>query len=418
MSTGVSGLVPRHRPYVCAHCSGRDWYQLPAALEEVGLLDLFCTDFYSKKAFVRWMDSSKVLGRRAANGSIPEDKIRISWATVAMQQISSVLIRDIELRAKVPDDTLMKMLQRAAATRDANILTYEPWAVRRPAGGFSNGRRQVIFYCHPHVDTEDRIYAQDRAGFADFYNASHVTSSPWRQRTADAWRQADLVICASSFTKASLMDAGLPESRCVVVPYGTGRPTAGPVESSRSTVRTTASRGGLKLLFVGRNPLRKGLHHLLLAWENARKNPHDVLTIVCRERPASLSALAAKGGVRWKESVSEDELHCLYRESDALVVPSLCEGFGHVYLEAMAFGCPVVGTDHSVLADIGGEDAGVFRVEAGNIAQLAQLVTAASIDRMVFAAKRDQAARTPQQFSWENFRKGVGEAITGLESGR
>lgn len=405
------------RKYVCAHCSGRDWYQLPAALEEAGLLEMFCTDFYSKKTMGRWLGWSKARGRRAGEGSFPDEKVLISWSTVIMQRLASVLIRDEELRAKIPDDFLMSRLRRVAAVRDAHLLTYEPWAVHRPLGGFSNGRKQVVFHCHPHVDTEDRIYAQDRACFSDFYGSSHVTASPWRRRTADAWRQADLVICASSFSKASLMAAGLPEGRCIVVPYGTGRPAAGAAEQKGGHMRTAAPQSGLKLLFVGRNPLRKGLHHLLLAWTNARKNPDDLLTIICRERPASLSVLAEKGGVRWKESVSEEELHSLYRESDALVVPSLCEGFGHVYLEAMSFGCPVVGTNHSVLADIGGEDAGVFLVEAGNISQLTQLITTASGNRMVFGAKRDQAASTPRQFSWGAFRKGVGAAISGLDSG-
>jgi glycosyltransferase involved in cell wall biosynthesis len=169
-------------------------------------------------------------------------------------------------------------------------------------------------------------------------------------------------------------------------------------------------------LFVGRNPLRKGLHHLLLAWKHARRNPEDLLTIVCREKPAGLLALAREGGVRWKESVSEAELHDLYAESDALVVPSLCEGFGHVYLEAMSFGCPVVGTDHSILADIGGEESGVFQVQAGDVSQLAKLISAASANRMVFGARRENAARQPQRFSWQAFRQGVGDAVRALES--
>jgi glycosyltransferase involved in cell wall biosynthesis len=403
--------------YVCAHCSGRDWYQLPAALEEAGLLEVFCTDFYSTKRNAAWFGSAKARGRRAVGGSFPDSKVKISWATVAMQQLSRMLIRDDELRAKVPDDVLMRMLSRVAAARGANILTYEPWTVKRPAGGFPGGRRQVVFHCHPHVDTEDRIYAQDRAGYSDFYRSSHVTLSPWRRRTADAWKQADLVICASSFSKASLMAAGLPERKCAVVPYGTGRPSEKAQTSTHVASEDFCGRGGLKLLFVGRNPLRKGLHHLLLAWKAANRKPGDKLTIVCREKTPELAGLSSQRGVEWRDSVSEDELHRLYRESDALVVPSLCEGFGHVYLEAMSFGCPVVGTDHSVLADIGGGEAGVFRVAPGNVAQLAELISAASSDPSVFASKREQAALQPRRFSWEAFRRGVATAIKELEPG-
>jgi glycosyltransferase involved in cell wall biosynthesis len=174
----------------------------------------------------------------------------------------------------------------------------------------------------------------------------------------------------------------------------------------------------LQLLFVGRNPLRKGLHHLLLAWSKARRKPEDVLTIVCKERPEKLSVLAASvGGVKWFDRVSGDELSRLYSSANALVVPSLCEGFGHVYLEAMSHGCPVVGTRHSVLPDIGGEEQGVFLVDVGNVQQLAELISTATATNSLFGSRRAAAAEQPKRFCWKGFRQGVISALRDLESG-
>jgi glycosyltransferase involved in cell wall biosynthesis len=433
------------RGYVFAQCSGRDSYQLPVALQERRLLEVFCTDFYLKDALTSWVRSPAARARKEASGLLPDHKVKISWATVFWQQVSARCIHDKELRAYFPDSFLTRLLARTAAARDAHIMTYEPWAVSRPEGGFPGGRRQVIFHCHPHVVTEDKIYTEDRARFPEFYSTGHVTQSRWRQRTANAWRQADLVLCASSFSKQSLMAAGMEEEKIVVVPYGTSQPKAEVTnnglravgggerpearsqrsanggrmsvvgESLPATCKSRLATGSLRLLFVGRNPLRKGLHHLLLAWKNAARNPEDRLTIVCREKPAALLALAGAGsGVEWLNAVSNEELHRLYAEADALVVPSLCEGFGHVYLEAMAHGCPVVGTAHSVLPDIGGEEAGVFLVEAGDVDQLARLIGSCSANKEILESKRAAAGAQPARFKWENFRRQVGEAIETL----
>jgi glycosyltransferase involved in cell wall biosynthesis len=412
-------VLPKRR-YVFAQCSGRDRYQLPAALQEADMLEAFCTDFYLKDSFARWINSSAAKGRREVGGLLPDDKVLISWPTVFWQQVTSLLVKDKELRAYFPDSFLTRMVSRVAARRDAHIMTYEPWAVRRPAKGFPNGRLQILFHCHPHVEAEDRIYARDLEHYSEFYSDSHVTQSRWRQRTADAWRQADLVLCASSFTRDSLLAAGLPPGKCVVIPYGAD--SAEEMAESRDRQsgdgRRHSKAAGMRLLFVGRNPLRKGLHHLLLAWSKAQRRPEDLLTVVCKERPETLLALAeSAGGVKWVDRVSGEELNRLYADSDALVVPSLCEGFGHVYLEAMSHGCPVVGTRHSVLPDIGGEERGVFLVDVGNAEQLAALISAASTTDSLFGSRRVAAAGQPKRFRWSSFRQGVTDALAALESG-
>lgn len=292
---------------------------------------------------------------------------------------------------------------RAAKKGGFHILTYEPYAVRRPGGGFPHGRKQILFYFHPHVDREDAIYAEDQRRFPEFYQDLKVTESPHRKRTVDAWKQADLILCASSFTRESLVAAGMPAEMCRVVPYGIKPP---------SEVSAANRKGPLKLLFVGRNPLRKGLHHLLLAWKEAKKREGDRLTVICAAPERAVRELAAaQADVVWKDSVSGEELTRLYRESDALVVPSLCEGFGHVYLEAMGHGCAVVGTKHSALPDLGGEGEGVFLVLAGEPGKLAELISKASAHPELFRSKSEAARRRVEEFTWEKFREGVKTAV-------
>ena len=51
-------------------------------------------------------------------------------------------------------------------------------------------------------------------------------------------------------------------------------------------------------------------------------------------------------------------------------MPSLVEGFGQVYLEALAQGCPVLGTSNTGLPDLGDEVDGIFVTPPGRVEEL------------------------------------------------
>lgn len=424
--------MSEQRNFVCGFYGARDGYELPVALAEAGLLEVLLTDFYGHGGLLAKSGLARAVREHV---DLPVGKVRGSLSLTLVRRLCGKVFSDPEQRNLWPDRLLSKRIARQAARQNAHIFTYEPYAVARPVRGFPDGRKQVVFYYHPHVDTEDAVYREDEKRWPKFHEQSALLASPWRRRTADAWKHADLVLCASSFTKQSLVAAGMEERRIAVVPYGTAQPKA-EVTSNESLVtgggKRPEARGqspeveeslpatsdsppatkSLRLLFVGRGPLRKGLHHLLMAWKAANKRPGDLLTIVCAAKPLEMQGLVeGRDDVRWLDSLSGDELAQLYRESDALVVPSLCEGFGHVYLEAMGHGCAVVGTRNSALPDIGDEKQGVFTVGVGDVDDLARLISDASSDPSMFRNVSEAAQRRASEFTWERFRQGIVEAI-------
>jgi len=389
--------------FVCGFYGARDSYEIPVALQEAGLLSILLTDYYGENLWLKKL--GLVRAERYHPKLDPHKVCGSAWLTVA-KKLSERLFGDPELQNHLPDLWLSAQIGKTAARKKAHIFTYEPYAVPRPEGGFSHCRKQILFHCHPHVECEDRIFTEDQKKYPEFYHESKVNESPYRRRTADAWRQADMILCASFFTRATLVAAGMPPDRCRVVPYGNH--TRGIKEEVRRT-------GPLKHLFVGRNPLRKGLHHLLLGWCEAKKRNGDRLTIVSAASERGLRNLAAgQDDVVWKDSVSREELGALYQEADALVVPSLCEGFGHVYLEAMGYGCAVVGTRNSALPDLGGEEDGVFQLAVGQPAKLAELIGRASAEPEIFRSRSKRAQRRSQEFTWEKFRVGIKGAVGSL----
>jgi hypothetical protein len=215
--------MSEQRKFVCGFYGARDGYELPVALHEAGWLEVLLTDFYGSSGLLAKSGLARAVREHE---KLPAEKVRGSLGLAMARRVCGKVFSDPEQRNLWPDALLSGRIMREAAQRNAHIFTFEPYAVPRPTGGFPDGRKQVVFYYHPHVDTEDAIYRDDEKRWPKFHEQSGLLDSPWRRRTADAWKHADLVLCASSFTKQSLIAAGMEERRIAVVPYGTAQPRA------------------------------------------------------------------------------------------------------------------------------------------------------------------------------------------------
>ena len=66
-----------------------------------------------------------------------------------------------------------------------------------------------------------------------------------------------------------------------------------------------------------------------------------------------ISELVAKGyPISWKGAVTQETVRCAYRECDAVLFPSLYEGFGLPVVEAMSFRKPVICTPYGALSEV------------------------------------------------------------------
>jgi glycosyltransferase involved in cell wall biosynthesis len=92
-------------------------------------------------------------------------------------------------------------------------------------------------------------------------------------------------------------------------------------------------------------------------------------------------------------------------------MPSLVEGFGQVYLEALAHGCPVLGTSNSGLPDLGSEADGIFLVSPGHVEELSEQLERLSqllpSDHKIRRAAHACAGR----FTWQAFRMRVRQKL-------
>jgi glycosyltransferase involved in cell wall biosynthesis len=162
----------------------------------------------------------------------------------------------------------------------------------------------------------------------------------------EEYEEADLIVVPSTFALNSFVDWGLDRTKLAVVPYGVSLDVF-------NTVQRQSSRG-FEVLFVGTLSVRKGARDLLEAFEaidHSQKRLTIVGTIADDIRSALWSRLTAPN-IRLLGVVPQISLKHVMGQSDALVLPSIEDGFGMVLSEALACGCPIVATTNTGARDL------------------------------------------------------------------
>jgi glycosyltransferase involved in cell wall biosynthesis len=161
-------------------------------------------------------------------------------------------------------------------------------------------------------------------------------------REEDEWYLADRIVCGSEFVIRGLAALDVELVKCRVVPYGIDLSRF----QSRNNYRDRLRNRKLKVLFVGEVGLRKGVPYLLEALRKIGSKGVEA-------RFAGEVVLNKKKLRRYAEeseflgAVPRVEMEKLYQWADVLVLPSICEGFGIVHIEAFANGVAVVATPNS-----------------------------------------------------------------------
>jgi phosphatidyl-myo-inositol dimannoside synthase len=237
----------------------------------------------------------------------------------------------------------------------------------------------------------------------------------WLRRAAV--EAADLVLCVSRHTRARVIGwAVIAPERVLVLPNAVADAF---VPGDGSALRAELGLEGKEvLLTVGRmDSLEryKGHDRVIAALPKLVAKGHDLVYVVVGQGDdqARLENLAQEAGVaectRFLGTVGSQLLAELYRMADLFVMPSTGEGFGIVFLEAMASGTPALGLDVAGASDpLGDGELGIL-VSEGEFA--------AAVDRLLSAPKRrphelSEAVRA--RFSREAFRIRVHAALDRL----
>ena len=111
----------------------------------------------------------------------------------------------------------------------------------------------------------------------------------------------------------------------------------------------------------------------------------------------------------------DKQLRSYYESCDIFVMPSYGEGFGVVFLEAMAFGKPVIGGNHGGIPEVVTEGMTGFLVEYGDVNTLTDRIVRLLTDEELRTQMSEASRRWVQQNStFDHFQKELSRLLTGI----
>jgi len=208
---------------------------------------------------------------------------------------------------------------------------------------------------------------------------------------------ADLIRTNSDLTSRSLIAAGVDAKKVESVPLGADLRGMGPFRPMRPDAK-------LRFMVSGQVSLRKGSLILLEAWKKLKPRQAEIHFYGGVHLPKEKLGQLPEG-VFLHGNADPEQVREAYAQSQVLVFPTLCDGFGMVVPEAMVQGCAVLTTRNAGAADWIEEGKNGWVVEAGSVEAMVAGLEKVLASRKGLDEMRSQAQKTARQNSWDRFRE-------------
>ncbi len=235
----------------------------------------------------------------------------------------------------------------------------------------------------PHVVTCHDVLAIKSALGEILQNPVSSTGRYFQSLILAGLRRARYTVCDSEASRTDLLRVtGNPPASATVVYLSLNYPYV-VMPRAEALARLDALSFDARLPFfvhVGASVWYKNKLALLEIFRQLRLTQPDarLLTIGNELDPACQAYIAQHDlgpHIHRLSGISNEDLNAVYSLAQALIFPSLQEGFGWPVLEAQACGCPVFATNRAPMTELGGTAAIYF--DPAEPVQAAQIITAA-----------------------------------------
>ena len=179
-------------------------------------------------------------------------------------------------------------------------------------------------------------------------------------------KKADAIIAVSEYTKKDLVETfAIHPDKITVIHHGID-PAFSKMDPEKSK---TCNQDAPFFLYVGLLKAHKNIGVLLDAFKQLRqKSNFEHVKLILVGTPDTkqntvnkwLDMIQNDPDISLKTNIPDTELKSLYAHATALILPSLCEGFGFPLLEGMASGTPLIASRVGPLEEVMGEEGGLL----------------------------------------------------------
>jgi len=160
-----------------------------------------------------------------------------------------------------------------------------------------------------------------------------------------------------------------------------------------------------KILFVGNLHPNKGVHFLIKSFALVKSRINDVKLVIVGDGHLKhylinlTKRLNLEKDVIFAGFVNDEDLPKYYASCDIFASASVLEGFGLIFLEAMALGKPIVAFNLASIPEVV-ENAGIL-VNEINHEKFADAIIELLSDEKLYQEKSENALKRAKLFSWE-----------------
>lgn len=205
------------------------------------------------------------------------------------------------------------------------------------------GMAAVLDHGSAHIKYHDKILKEERDAWNVPLGKMRMAHPGIVEKEIKEYEEADYVFIPSSFVKKTFLEAGIPEKKIIMVPYGVNLEEFKPGEKKDDVFR---------VVYAGGMTLQKGVHYLLQAFSELNLPNSELVLIGGTSEEIKPFFEKYEGKFKYIPPVPQSELAGHYAQSSVFVLNSIQDGFGMVIIQAMACGLPVIATENTGGPDI------------------------------------------------------------------